>query len=166
MNKYLRLGALALVLLAAGACDNITNPAEEEGQMVGPYVRFTAATANARLGATTNVIFQLPTRIQDQDVRVQFSFGGSAVYGEDFRAVDRTGAARTDVTASGGAITIPYSLTNTSFLADTLRVQVLPTATTGRTIAVEMTGAATASGQSIQTGHVDRLRRLVITILP
>lgn len=168
MSHVKRIGMLALAALVAAvaACEEIENPVDA-GQQIGPYVRFLSNTAARTPGATSQVlvIFQLPTRVEE-DVQVSYSFGGTAVLGQDFVPVaNAAGAPRTDVTATGGTAKIIYKFDDTNFGADTLRLRVPTTATKGRTLEINITGAQTvSSNRTIDVGVLDRLKRFVLTI--
>jgi len=164
-KKYLGIAALALAVTVTGACEDITNPVEDFGQLVGPYVRVQTSAANVRVGTTALFIVQMPTRVEE-DVQVNYAFGGTAVFGEDFRPVDRTGAPRTDVTATGGVLRIPYRFDNTQITTDTLRLAIPATAGINRTIEVEITEARTSSNRTIETGYTEQFRRSILTIRP
>jgi hypothetical protein len=160
------LALLGLVAVAAAACeDGITNPVNEFGEQLGPYVRFLSPSATASAGDEDPAlaIVQLPTRVEE-DVTATYSFGGTAVLGEDFQPVDADGNPRADVTASGGTAHLEYELENTTSARDTLRLQVLGTATAGRTLEISLTGAQTASGTPIETGYIDQNRKFTLTI--
>lgn len=163
MNRMRVLGALAVTGLVAAGCEDITNPVEEFGQLAGPYVRFEAASAIGTPDSYVLIIFQMPTRVEE-DVEIDFSFGGDAVFGQDYIVVDDDGNPRTDVTASGGSVTIRYDFDQTAFARDTLRVFVPFDATDGAALEVEITAATTASGDPIETGFIDRFRTFTLSI--
>jgi hypothetical protein len=159
------LAVLGLVATAAAACDGVTNPVDEFGTLEGPYVKFVSSSASAPVGAEDPVlvVVQLPTRVEE-NVTATYSFGGTAVLGQDFQPVDADGNPRSDVTAAGGTANLPYVFDNTASPRDTLRLQILPTATPGRTLEISLTGAQTASGQPIETGYIDKFKQFVLTI--
>jgi hypothetical protein len=165
MKTIRMMSALAVAALAIAGCEDITNPIEEQGQLVGPFVRFETASAIAPPEATTAIIFQMPTRIEE-DVTIQFTFGGDAVFGEDFVIVDRDGQLRTDVTAAGGTAVIRYNPNQTTavFPRDTLWVQTTFGAVDGRRLTVEMINAVTASGQPVLTGITETYRVFTLNI--
>lgn len=162
--KIMRImGALGMAALAVAGCEDITNPVEEFGTLADPYVRFVSATGTGTPASTNLVIFQLPTRVTE-DVTVTFSFGGDAVFGEDFLVVDAAGNVRTDVTASGGTAVIPYDTTQTAFARDTVFIFVPFDASDGRTLEIEIEGAVTESGVAIETGYIDAFRIFNLSI--
>ncbi len=158
-----RLRVLVTAVLAAAGCEEITNPIEEFGQLGAPYVRFEFPEALGTPGAEILVIFQLSTRVQE-DVEIDFTFGGDAVFGEDFLVLDDAGNPRGDVSASGGTATIPYDFERTLFGRDTLGLFVPLDATGGRTLEIEIVAAVTSSGRSIETGYIDSYRRFTMQI--
>jgi hypothetical protein len=168
MNRLFRFGALAMLVVAAGACEDIQNPVENAGQAIGPWVRFVGATAtdtatvNRTPGAAAQAlaIFEMPTRVEE-DVEVTFSFTGTAQFNTDFRPVDAAGAARPNTTAQGGTVRIPFRLTDVNFPRDTLRIVVPATATPGRMVNVNITGArGVTSGRQIQVDQVAERYRI------
>jgi hypothetical protein len=162
MKKLFRVGALALVATVA-ACDQSTNPIEEFGQLGDPYVRFEFPDDIAAPGTTIPVIFVMTTRVEE-DVTIDFTLGGNAVYGTDYWAVDRAGVRRTDVTQAGGTARITYRPTQTTFARDTLRIFVPAGARDGRRATIEIASASTASGRTIATGFIDEYRMYELTI--
>jgi hypothetical protein len=163
MRSLRKVGTLALTALVAVACEDITNPVEEFGQLAGPYVRFERSSAVGVPGSVVRVIFQMPTRVEE-DVDIDFTFGGSARFGEDFWAVDDEGNVRTDVTGAGGSARIPYRAEQTQFGRDTLNLFVPFNATDGRTAEIEITSARTASGRTVETGFVESFRTFRLNI--
>ena len=123
MKRISVLGALAIAIAFGAACEDITNPIEETGQIVDPYVHFVSSSADAPPGATVLVIFQLPTKVEE-DIDIEFTFSGDAVLGTDFQAVDRDGNARDDVSAAGGDAHITFVADETLFGRDTLFISV------------------------------------------
>jgi hypothetical protein len=141
MKKLLAMfGALAIAAVAMTACVDITNPVEDFGELTGPYVRWSAVTippngttpVRAPGGAVLNAIVQLPTRLEE-NVTVQINFGGTAVFGTDYRILDNQGNPRAGITQQGGSVVITYRPAITDYLADTLRISVPATANRGRT---------------------------------
>lgn len=163
MTRLTRICALAVAMVAVGACEEITNPVEEFGDLTGPFVRFENETAIGTPGSIVPVRFVMPTRVEE-DVTVDFTFGGDAVFGEDFVVVDAQGNPRTDVTAAGGTASIPYRFTEPNFARDTLFVRVPFDATDGRVLDVQITGARTASGREIQPGIIETYRNFALSI--
>lgn len=162
--KMMRItGILGVAMLALAGCEDITNPVEEFGTLADPYVRFLTASAIGTPASTNRVILQLPTRLTE-DVTVTYTFGGDAVFGEDFQVVDETGAVRTDVTASGGTAIIPFDPDQTTLPRDTIIIVVPFAATDGRTLEIEIASAVTESGRAIETGYIDRFRTFDLAI--
>lgn len=156
-------GALAVAAVAAAGCQDITNPVEEFGTLADPYVRFEDDAAIGTPGSLNLVIFQLPTRVEE-DVTVEYSFGGDAVFGEDYQIVTADGTVRDDVTADGGTAVIPYDTGETSFARDTVYVFVPFEATDGRTLQVEIASATSESGTALETGYIDDYRLFTLAI--
>jgi hypothetical protein len=165
MNRLKIFGVLAIATLSITACEDITNPIEEFGQQESPYVRFASPTTATRApgGTTVNAIITSPARVEE-NVTVQFTFGGTAVYGTDYRIVDAQGNARTGITANGGSVQLRYQFDNVSSPADTLRIQVPATANRGRTAEITIASATTASGRQLGTGFIDAFRKYILTI--
>lgn len=163
MKSMRIIGALGVAALALSGCEDITNPVEEFGQLADPYVRFETSQAVGTPASTNLVILQLPTRVTE-DVTVTYSFGGDAVFGEDFVVVDADGNVRNDVTAAGGTAVIPYDSSQTQFARDTIFIFVPFDATDGRTLEVEIESAVTESGVAIETGYIERFRVFDLSI--
>jgi hypothetical protein len=163
MRTIRKIGSLLVAAAAFTGCEDITNPVEEFGQQVDPYVRFETSSAIGTPGSTTEVIFQLPTRVEE-DVTIQYTFGGDAVFGEDYEIVDANGAPATGVTAAGGTATLTFDFEQTTFPRDTVYVFVPFDATDGRTLEVTIASATTASGQALETGYIDAYRTFDLSI--
>ncbi len=157
------IGALVAITAIASGCNDITNPVEQQGQLVGPYVRWAAHTDVGTPEGTVLAVIQMPTRVEE-DVTIHYTFGGDAVYGQDFYAVDASGNERTDVTATGGTATIHYDPGQTAFGRDTVRLYVPFDATNGRTIDVQLADAQTASGQTVEPGYIEDYQHLLVSI--
>lgn len=158
MRLIRAIGALALAAGAAAGCEDITNPIEEFGTLEDPFVRFAAPQTVGTPGSTNPVVIELPTRVEE-DVTVEFSFGGNAVFGEDFVIVDQNGDPRDDVTAAGGTATIPFIFDqNTELAADTLLVFVPFDATDGTVLEIQIESAVTASGRVLETGFIGQFQ--------
>jgi hypothetical protein len=163
MKRFFQVGALALVAVTAAACDESTNPIEEFGQLGDPYVRFEFPDDIGVPGTTIPVVFVMTTRVEE-DVTINFTLAGNAVYGTDYWAVDRAGVRRTDVTQAGGVARITYRPTQTTFARDTLRIFVPAAARDGRKATIEIASATTASGRTISTGFIDEYRTYELSI--
>jgi hypothetical protein len=163
MKSFARFGALAMAALFAASCDDVTNPVEEFGQLVDPYVRFEFPDDIAIPGVVVPVVFVMTTRVEE-NVDVSFTFGGDAAYGTDYWAVDRSGTRRSDVTANGGTARITYRADQSTFPRDTLRLFLPAAARAGRTVELEITGATTTSGRRLETGFIDEYRTYVLSI--
>ncbi len=157
------LGALVAIAAVAAGCNDITNPVEQQGQLVGPYVRWESHTGIGTPEGTVLAIIQMPTRVEE-DVTIDYTFGGDAVYGQDFYAVDANGTERTDVTASGGTATIHYDPEQTSFGRDTVRLYVPFSATNGKTVDIQLADAQTASGLTVAPGYTDDYQHFLMSI--
>jgi hypothetical protein len=157
------IGTLAVAAVVAAGCEDITNPIQEQGQLVGPYVQFVGETGIAPPEATFPVVFRLPTALEE-DVIVQYTFGGDAVFGEDYVIVDRAGNIRTDVTAAGGTATIRYDFDDTSFPQDTLFVRTTFDAVDGRTLQVRIVDAASVTGREVLPGIIEAHRVFNLSI--
>jgi hypothetical protein len=152
MRKLRMIGALAVAAVAAAGCEDITNPIQEMGEFAPPWVLFSAATGTAPHGAYVPVILRAQGR-PEMDVEIDFTLGGTAVFGQDYIVVTDTvsGTPRGGITASGGTITIPYDPATAS-PDDTLWVYVPTTAVPGRTIIATITGARGSAGP-VTVGH-------------
>jgi len=153
MRTLNKLGVLALTALAAGACTDVTNPIEETGTLADPFVRFESSSAVGVVGTTATITIELPTRVEE-DVTVQYSFGGTAVFGEDYIIVDNDGNPRSDVTAAGGTASIPFDFEDTNTPSDSIKVFVPLTTTDQSVLEVTLQSASTTSGRTIETGYI------------
>lgn len=163
MKTIRTIGALALAAVSAAACDDITNPIEEFGSLEDPFVRFADSRTVGTPGSIVDVVIELPTRVEE-DVTVAYSFGGDAVFGEDFIPVDANGDPRADVTASGGTETIPFVFDQTSIPTATLRVFVPFDATDGALLTVQLESAVTTSGRELVTGFIPQFSNFDLSI--
>lgn len=155
-------GVLALAVIAA-ACEDISNPVEDSGQLADPYVRFEFPDEIGIPGSVVPVIFVMTTRVEE-NVDIRYTFGGNAVYGTDYWAVDPSGNRRNDVTQAGGTARITYSASQSTFPRDTLRLFVPFSAVDGRTAEIEIAEATTPSGRTIETGFIDEYRTFDLSI--
>lgn len=155
---------LALAAIGATACEDITNPVEEFGELTDPFVRFVDSEATGTPGSIAVAVFQMPTALEES-VEVDYTFGGDAVFDQDFQPVDTDGDPRTDVTAAGGTAQLEYEFDDTSLSNDTLALFVPSDAMDGRTLEIELTEARTATGTPVQIGLVEshRVFRMVIS---
>ena len=160
------IGALAVAGMVATGCTDITNPVEEFGEFAPAWVGFDSEEIGAARGFTIPVIFEAPTR-PEEDVIIDFTFGGTAVFGEDYEIVNADGSPRTDVTSAGGTVTIEYDPAATA-PQDTMWVFVTTEATDGSQLVVDITDARTADGDEVTVGYLDDLDQftLTITIIP
>jgi hypothetical protein len=160
MKLFKRFGMLAVATLAIAACEDVTNPLDE-GALVGPFVRFVSNAASAKPGtAAVNVVFQLPTRLEE-DVLVDYTFGGDAVFGTDYAVVKSKGEAG----AKGGTMRIGYDPSKTAIPQDTLVLSVPAGATPGHVLEVNITGAKGAvSGRNVEAGYIDKYRTYKLTV--
>jgi hypothetical protein len=163
MKSMRIIGVLGVAVLALAGCEDITNPVEEFGTLADAYVRFQTSSATGTPASLNRVILQQPTRVTE-DVTVTFTFGGDAVFGEDFLIVDEAGNVRTDVTAAGGTALIPFDSAQTQFARDTIFVFVPFDATDGRTLEIAIESAVTESGRAIETGYIDAFRTFDLSI--
>ena len=163
MKSMRIIGVLGVAVLASAGCEDITNPVEEFGTLADPYVRFETSSATGTPASMNRVIVQQPTRVTE-DVTVTFTFGGDAVFGEDFLIVDEAGNVRTDVTAAGGTAFIPFDSAQTQFARDTIFVFVPFDAADGRTLEIEIESAVTESGRALETGYIDAFRTFDLSI--
>jgi hypothetical protein len=157
------IGTVALTAVAGAGCDDVTNPVEEFGQLKGAYVRFVSEGAIGTPESTNRAIFVITTRVEE-DVEITYTFGGDAVFGTDFVAVDGQGNVRTDVTSAGGKAIIEYDPTQVDFPRDTLRLFVPFAAQDGRRVTVDMTSARTASGRELDTELFQRFSTYTLDI--
>ncbi|MHB1168353.1 MAG: hypothetical protein ACYC28_03630 [Longimicrobiales bacterium] len=163
MKTIRNFGTLLLAAVAFAGCEDITNPVEEFGSLEDPYVRFETSSAIGTPGSTTRVIFQMPTRVEE-DVTIQYTFGGDAVFGEDYVIVNAAGDSVTDLTAAGGTATIPFDPEQTTFGRDTIFIFVPFDATDGRTAEVQIASATVPSGQNIETGFIDAFNTFELNV--
>ncbi|MGK7313460.1 MAG: hypothetical protein ACN0LA_14685 [Candidatus Longimicrobiales bacterium M2_2A_002] len=114
----------------------------------------------------TAVIFDAPTRPQE-DVVIDYTFGGDAVYGEDFVVTDASGTPLSGVTSSGGTITIEAS-PDAEAPEDTIYLSVPTDATVGAEAEVQIASASLASGGAVTVGRLDSPTTftLAITAIP
>lgn len=165
MKRSKWLSTLALAAIGATACEDITNPVEEFGELTDPFVRFVDSEATGTPGSVVLAIFQMPTAVEE-NVEVDYTFGGDAVFDQDFQPVDlEDGDPRTDVTAAGGTAQLEYEFDNTSLSTDTLGLFVPLDAVDGRSLEIELTEARTATGTPVQIGLIEshRVFRMVVS---
>ncbi len=163
MNKLRTVLAVVILAMVGAACEDITNPIEEFGQLVDPFVRWEVATSIGAPEQTVGVIIQLPTRLEE-DVSYSFALGGDAEFGVDYIPVDREGNPRADVTAQGGSGTIVYNPEQDAFSRDTIFFFIPFEATDGRQVEIEITNAQSASGRNVETGYIERYQRHSLSI--
>lgn len=158
MRLIRTIGVLALAAGTVAACEDITNPIEEFGTLEDPFVRFESATTVGTPGSTQAVVVELPTRVEE-DVTVDVTFGGDAVFGEDYVIVDSEGNAREDVSADGATLSIPFDFNqNTVLASDTLLVFVPFDATDGAALDIQIESATTESGRVLNTGFIEQFQ--------
>lgn len=157
------MGALVAIAAIASGCNDVTNPVKQQGQLVGPYVRWESHTGIGTPQGTVLAIIQMPTRVEE-DVTIHYTFTGDAAYGTDFYAVDQNGNERADVTAQGGTATIQYDPEQTAFGRDTVRLYVPFDATDGRSVDIEIADAQTASGKDVASGYIDEYQHFLMSI--
>lgn len=153
MRTFRTISALVVAALAVTGCEDITNPVEEVGEFAPPWVGFTTVSGTAPHGSYVPVIFTAPGR-PEQDIEIDFTFGGTAVFGEDYVIVTDpvSGTPRSDVTAAGGTALIPYDPAAES-PHDTLWVFVPTDAVAGRDLQVNIT-AARGTGGAVTLGYL------------
>jgi hypothetical protein len=163
MNKLKAVAAMVLISVVGTACEDITNPIEEFGQLVDPFVRWEVPQSIGAPEQTVGVIIQLPTRLEE-DVNYNFALGGDAVFGDDYIVVDREGTPRADVTAAGGSGTITYVEDRDAFSRDTIFFFIPFEAVDGRVIELEIVSAQAASGRNVETGYIERYQKHRLSI--
>lgn len=164
MRLIRTIGVLALAAGTVAACEDITNPIEEFGTLEDPFVRFESATTVGTPGSTQAVVVELPTRVEE-DVTVEVTFGGDAVFGEDYVIVDSEGNAREDVSAGGATLSIPFDFNqNTVLASDTLLVFVPFDATDGVVLDVQIESATAESGRVLNTGFIEQFQSHAFSI--
>lgn len=164
MRLIRTIGVLALAAGTVAACEDITNPIEEFGALEDPFVRFESATTVGTPGSTQAVVVELPTRVEE-DVTVEVTFGGDAVFGEDYVIVDSEGNAREDVSAGGATLGIPFDFNqNTVLASDTLLVFVPFDATDGVVLDVQIESATAESGRVLNTGFIEQFQSHAFSI--
>lgn len=158
------IGALAVAGMAIAGCQDITNPVEETGEFGAPWVRFDVVAQQGDLDSYVPIIFEAPSR-PEQDIDIEFTFGGDAVFGEDYVVVEDEGVTtpRSDVTAEGGTITLPYDPAQEQ-PHDTMWVYVPQDATAGRVLTVEMVGAQGQDGNEITLGYLGDFATFELTV--
>lgn len=158
MRTIRTFGILAVAAIAGTACEDIVNPVEEMGEFAPAYVVFASTAAIGVQGTTVPVVFDVPPR-PDEDVVIDFTFSGDAVFGQDYVIVDRP-----DVTAAGGTTTIaadPAAEEPT----DTLWVAVPEDATDGAVLQIDITDASTTDGDSIIVGRLGDFDTFEMTVV-
>lgn len=162
MRNLIIFGALAAVGLTAAGCEDIVNPVEEAGEFAPPYVVLTSTGAGVALGGMTPVVFDVPPR-PDEDVTINYTFGGDAVFGDDFVVTDASGTPLPDVTASGGSITIEAN-PEAEAPEDTIYLSVPTDATVGAQATVQIASATLASGEDAIVGRLGDFTTFTLTI--
>ncbi|MEX1184056.1 MAG: hypothetical protein WEF86_12565 [Gemmatimonadota bacterium] len=157
------VGPLAIAAVAVAGCEDITNPVEEFGSLVDPFVQFVQPSTIGTPGSYNRVIIQMPTRLEE-DVTVQYTFGGDAVFGTDYVIVNADSTVRTDVTAAGGTASIRYDAGEDLLPRDTIIVFVPFDATDGRTLEIEIVSAEAESGRNVETGYIDDYRSFSLNV--
>lgn len=162
MKTIRTFGILAVAATAGIACEDIVNPVEEMGEFAPAYVVFANVQANTPQGGMAAVVFDSPPR-PEEDVVIEYTFSGDAVFGEDYVIVNADGSPRSDVTADGGTATIvadPAAEEPT----DTLWVAVPEDAAVGAVLQIDIIDANTADGDSIIVGRLGDFDTFQMTI--
>lgn len=163
MKTMRMIGALAVLAVAGVACEDITNPVDS-GELTPPWVRFDVVEEVGDLTTYVPIIFEAPSR-PEEDITIDFTFGGDAVFGEDFVVVADSGSTtpREGITAEGGTLTLEYD-PNREQPHDTLWVYVPQEATAGRVLTAEMVSAQRADGSEVTLGYLGNFATFEMTV--
>ncbi len=166
MRTFKIIGALAMTAVVMVGCEDITNPVQEFGEFAPAWVGFEAPRAvNGSHGSTTGVVYGALTTRPEEDVEIDITFGGDAVYGEDFVVMDANGSPRSDITAAGGTLMID-SDPNLEEPQGMFWIYVPTSATVGRTVVIQMTSAQTVDGNPITVGYLGDFTEFELTVIP
>jgi hypothetical protein len=167
MRTYRIIGALAVAASVVVGCQDITNPVEEFGTLAPAWVAFEAPRAvNGSHGTYVPVVYGALTTRPEEDVEIDITFGGDAVFGEDYVIVDGpNGAPRTDLSAAGGTLMLDADPSREG-PQDTLWVFVPTTAEVGSVVEIEMADARTVTGAPITVGYIGQFTAFEITVVP
>lgn len=161
------IGALAVTAGVMAGCEDITNPVEEFGEFAPAWVGFEAPrTVNGSHGTYTPVVYGALTTRPEEDVQIDVTFGGDAVFGQDYVIVDQPGgSARSDLSAAGGTLLLDADPAREG-PEDTLWVFVPETATVGSTVEIQMSEARTVGGDVITVGYLGDFHTYTLTVIP
>jgi hypothetical protein len=166
MRTFRIIGALAMTAVVMVGCEDITNPVEEFGEFAPAWVGFEAPrAANGSHGTATPVIYGALTTRPEEDVQIDITFGGTAVFGEDYMIVDASGSPISGITAAGGTLLIEADPAREG-PQDTLWIAVPTDATVGSTVIIEMSEARTVDGDPIAVGYLGQWTEFELTVIP
>ena len=156
MTKHVGLLALALVaaLLLSGCEEALTDSNDElRPDIPGdgtPFVEFVSSDAPTGAAGATVTLTVEPGEAVNEAITVEYNASGPALG---------------SVTPSN-SVTIPFDTSTTDLDEATLDVTLAAGAASGQTATVELTGASTESGQSVQVGRggteIDRSRTITV----
>ncbi len=166
MRTFRIIGALAMTAVVMVGCVDITNPVEEFGEFAPAWVGFEAPrAANGSHGTMTPVVYGALTTRPEEDVQINITLGGTAVYGDDYMIVDANGSALSGITAAGGTLLVDGDPAREG-PQDTLWVAVAGDATVGSTVIIQMSEAQTVGGDPITVGYLGDFAEFVLTVIP
>lgn len=160
----LSLATLVSLLLLFTACDEALfspdNDKIPDGIPSGdgtPWVEFTSSDdPTGEPGDTVEVDVQ-PGVAVEEEISVTYEASGTAVAGTDY--VIRGGSS---------PVTIPFTFDDNNLDQGIIEVEILDTATDGRTLTLTLTGASSSTFSSFDVGRggadIDRTRTLTISV--
>lgn len=162
------IGALAVAGLVAVGCQDITNPVNEFGEFAPAWVGFEAPRAvDGPHGAHVPVVYGALTTRPEEDVTIEMSLGGGAVYGDEYLVVadGRSTTPAADFTAAGGTVTLEADPT-VDAPVDTLWLYVMESAAVGNVLEIGMDAASTVDGDPITVGYQGDFATFQVTFVP
>lgn len=167
MSKRIVMATLAVAVVAAAGCEDITNPIEETGQLAPAWVGFEAPrSVNGARGSWLAVRYGGLTLRPERDVSIDLEFGGSAAFGEDFEVVEGEGSTTeaAGFSAAGGTVLLEYDPAQEAPL-DTLWVYIPATAAVDAVLDITLSGAETVEGDPIGVGYLGDFATYKITVV-
>ncbi len=156
MTKHVGLLALALVaaLLFSGCEEALTDSNDELRPNIpedgAPFVEFVSGDAPTGAAGATVTLTMEPGEAINEAITVEYNASGPALG---------------SVTPQN-AVTIPFDTSSTDLDEATIDVTLASGATSGQTATVELTGASTEGGQTVQVGRggtdIDRSRTITV----
>lgn len=165
-NNIIGTLAVAAAVVMVG-CEDVTNPIEEFGEFAPAWVGFEAPRAvNGSHGTYTPVVYGALTTRPEEDVEIDITFGGDAVFGEDFVIVDEpNGSPRSEFSAEGGTVALDSDPSREG-PTDTLWVYVPEDAAVGSQVEIQMEEARTVTGETITVGYTGDFSTFELTVIP